>query len=178
VTQNSQSVLLIKGGEKSHRVQTAVFGFGAPAKAIAEAAEAFTKAMAKSAKAAKNVRTTAKFLSKVKTAGAATRDATAALLKAMGKADKAATQVRSAKLASERLKDAAETARFTRIARGGAIVVAVVVVVTAVVATVLITKKVKKDNRQRRAKLKKLKKYQKLRARAEIEYAHRHSPSK
>jgi hypothetical protein len=66
----------------------------------------------------------------------------------------------------------------SKLGRGGPVIVGVVIIAGAVVATVLITKKVKKDNRQRRAKLKKLKKYKKLRARAEIEYAHRHMPSK
>jgi heme exporter protein D len=112
VTHDSQSVLLIQGGEKSHRVQTSII---------------------------------------LGITGTASREAYLA-------------------------------ARAAKLAKGGAIKATVVVVVAAVVATVLITKKVKKDIRDRRARRKKFKKkykkYKKLRARAEVEYAHRHMPSK
>jgi hypothetical protein len=43
VTHDSQSVLWIKGGEKSHRVQTAVFGFGAAAKVAKHSAQQAAK---------------------------------------------------------------------------------------------------------------------------------------
>jgi hypothetical protein len=138
VTHDSQSVLRIKGGEKSHRVQTSMIRIPLPSGGF--------MVVNKAAQGA-DIISGRQFMTFLADSGKASQKA-------------------------------ARAARAAKLAKGGAIAAVVVVVVATVVATVLITKKVKKDNRQRRAKLKKLKKYQKLRARAEIEYAHRHRSSK
>jgi hypothetical protein len=159
VTHDSQSVLRIKGGEESHHVQTSMLHIIRGTAMLAKEADYL-------AKRGFWVGTRGKLAAKTGVEGVEV-------------GIKAASPTKAARVAvAAKAAKVARAARLAKLAKGGAIAAAVVVVVAAVVGTVLITKKVKKDNRQRRGKLKKLKKYQKLRARAEIEYAHRHRSSK